>query len=260
VDGPTKTIGAVNISGGAELATLFFGKVLLLKAIIFDFDGLMIETESAVFQAWREIYQHYGYELTFDQWQGAIGTQETTFDPQVDLEKRIGRPLNGDIIGLDRLAREYELAEQQPILPGVQKYLDHAQQLGLKLGLASSSYHEWVDYHLKQRGLYNYFETIQCADDVPLTKPDPALYLAAVEALGVSPREAFALEDSPPGAVAARRAGLFCVVVPNALTRQMTFPTIDLELPSLEAMPLTELLAVIQQRQGTNGKLSHRPG
>lgn len=224
----------------------------MFKAIIFDFDGLMIETESSVYQAWREMYHRYGHELTFDLWQAAIGTQESTFDPQADLEKRIGKGLNGDLLDTGRLAREYELAEQQPILPGVLDYLDQARKLGLKLGLASSSYHEWVDFHLKQRGLYAYFDTIQCAEDVQLTKPDPALYLAAVQALGVNPQEAFALEDSPPGVLAARRAGLFCVVVPNQLTRQMDFPEVDLELPSLEAMTLPELLSLIQTQTKKN--------
>jgi beta-phosphoglucomutase-like phosphatase (HAD superfamily) len=113
----------------------------------------------------------------------------------------------------------------------------------LKIGLASSSPCEWVEGHLERLGLRPYFESIIASDDVVLTKPDPALYTSACAALGVEPGRAVALEDSPNGALAAKRAGLHCVAVPNELTKFLPFPAVDLRLDSLAEMSLDDLLA-----------------
>jgi HAD superfamily hydrolase (TIGR01509 family) len=227
----------------------------MLKAIIFDFDGLILETETPVFQSWQELYRKFDQELTFDTWQAAIGTKESSFNPYRELEKRTGLEINWDELEPRRARREYELADRQPLLPGVLDYLEQARQLGLRLGLASSSEREWVEYHLRNRDLEHYFSVVKCAEDVLLTKPDPALYLDTLSGLGVSALEAFALEDSPLGALAAKRAGLFCVVVPNNLTRQMKFEAGDLELDSLDSLPLTDLMSLVQEKMGTNGRV-----
>jgi len=114
--------------------------------------------------------------------------------------------------------------------------------------VASSSSRAWFSGHLTRLELSQHFVCIACRDDVPRTKPDPALYLAALAALGVRPEEAIALEDSPNGVLAAKRAGLFCVAVPNLLTRQLPLDHADLQIPSLAAFPLPELLREVQRR------------
>jgi HAD superfamily hydrolase (TIGR01509 family) len=134
------------------------------------------------------------------------------------------------------------------VLPGVHDYIADARRLGLQLGVASSSSRAWVSGHLARLELHQHFVCIACRDDVPRTKPDPALYHAALAALGVRPEEAIALEDSPNGILAAKRAGLFCVAVPNALTCQLPLHQADLQIPSLAAFPLPRLLHTIHSR------------
>lgn len=214
----------------------------------------MIDTEAAVFQTWQEIYRQHDQELELSDWQAAIGTQESPFDARAELDRRVGRKLDWQTLNLRQREREIELVSELPLLPGVEEHLENARQSGYRLGLASSSYHDWVDYHLEQRGLSGYFSTVQCADDVQLTKPDPALYRQAIAALAISGREAFALEDSPAGALSAARAGLFTVVIPNDLTRSMMFEAGDLQLDSLAEIQPQSLLDLVQDRLHRNGK------
>lgn len=226
----------------------------MLKAIIFDFDGLMIDTEASVYQTWQEIYEQHGQRLPLGSWQSAIGTQESPFDPRQELDRLVGQQLDWDSLNKRQREREIELVAEMPLLPGVQAHLEYAHQAGYRLGLASSSYHDWVDYHLAQRDLARYFSTVKCADDVQLTKPDPELYLAALADLGVAAGEAFALEDSPAGALAASRAGIFTVVVPNELTRSLVFEAGDLRLDSLDDISAPMLIDRIQNSLNKNGR------
>src|SRR5205085_683086 len=143
------------------------------------------------------------------------------------------------------------LVEAQPVLPGVHDTLVAAKRLGLKLGVASSSTRDWVEGHLTRLDLVAQFACIRCAEDVRQTKPNPELYLSALEALGVPPDAAIALEDSPNGIRAAKRAGLFCVAVPNPLTLRLGLDEADLRLNSLAEMPLETLLLEVQARRGS---------
>ena len=144
-----------------------------------------------------------------------------------------------------------ELVAAQPLLPGVLDYIAAAGRLGLRLGVASSSSRDWVVGHLTRLGLDRHFAAVICADDVARTKPDPALYLAALAALDLRPEEAVALEDSPNGIAAAKAAGIFCVAVPNPLTRRLSLAAADLQLASLADLPLDRLLE--RARRGRAG-------
>jgi HAD superfamily hydrolase (TIGR01509 family) len=135
-----------------------------------------------------------------------------------------------------------DLIAQQATLPGVEVYLHEAKQLGMQLGVASSSSSEWVKGHLKQLGLIEYFDTIKCADDVQRAKPDPELYRAALSALNSLPGNGLALEDSPNGVLAAKRAGMRCVAIPNTMTASLDFDHADLRVASMAEMPLADLL------------------
>jgi HAD superfamily hydrolase (TIGR01509 family) len=214
----------------------------MIKALIFDFDGLILETEWPAFQAWKELFESFNCLLTYEQWQTTIGTMPPPFDPFDLLEGQLGYPLERDEIAEKRLTRELELIAAQPLMPGVQTYLSDAQRLGLKLALASSSDCTWVTDHLQERGLIDYFDCIRARDDVHRTKPDPGLYLAALDCLVVRPDHAIALEDSEHGVTAAKRAGLHCVAVPTHMTRSMCFDHADLILNSLEDMALEDLI------------------
>lgn len=213
----------------------------MIKALILDFDGLILDTEGPEYQSWQEIYQAYGCSLSLPQWTEGIGSHDT-FDPYDDLAQQLGQPVDRAAIRAKRRSRFTELMADQSILPGVERYILEARELGLKLGLASSSSRSWVTGYLAQLKLDAYFDSIKCADDVERTKPDPALYLATLQVLKVKAHEAIALEDSPNGVLAAKRAGIFCVAVPNAMTQQLPFDLADLQISSLAELSLEELL------------------
>jgi HAD superfamily hydrolase (TIGR01509 family) len=218
-----------------------------ISALIFDFDGLILDTESAIFQSWQEVYASYGCELRLEKWAAVIGTYEEPFDPYQHLQELSGQLLDAEAVLNTQKTREALLIAAQPVRPGIVDYLQEAQRIGLKVGLASSSSCRWVTGHLERLGLLSYFTCIRGRDDVRITKPDPELYLATAACLGVPPGEVIALEDSPHGVTAAKRAGMFCVAIPNPLTRQLPLSHADLRLSSLADLPLTELVAIFQR-------------
>ncbi len=215
----------------------------MVKGLIFDFDGLILDTETPIFQAWQEIFERHGCTLTLETWADCIGRAQDAFDPCDHLETCLGHPIDRGQICSEEQKRETELIRNQSVLPGVRELITASKRLGLKLGVASSSQKEWVIGHLARLGLAEPFEGICCADDVDSAKPAPDLYLAVVDALGLQPDQVIAFEDSPNGVKAAKRAGVLCVAVPNALTRQLSFDhAADLTLASLEEVTLEELL------------------
>jgi HAD superfamily hydrolase (TIGR01509 family) len=219
----------------------------MIKALIFDFDGLIFDSETPDYISWQETYAAYGVELPLDVWHLHIGA--VTFNPYLYLEELVGRPLDRDAVWARRKARDNELLAAQTILPGVDNVLAEARRLGLKIGLASSSDHSWVDNHLQRLGLFDQFEVICCRDDVGgIGKPDPAVYRAAAAALEIAPYQGLALEDSPNGVAAAKGAGLWCTAVPNQMTRDLNFDHADYRLHALDQMPLSQLITEV-----TNG-------
>jgi HAD superfamily hydrolase (TIGR01509 family) len=220
-----------------------------IRGLIFDFDGLILETEEPDYQAWQEVYSAFGCTLPLAKWATHIGTAAAIFNPYDELEAQLGRPVDRAAIRAQRRRRFADLVAARAVLPGVLEYLTDAERLGLRLGVASSSSREWVVGHLGRLGLTDRFAAIACADEVSHTKPDPALYLVALTALDLRADEAIALEDSPNGIAAAKRAGLYCVAVPNALTRHLPLEAADLRLASLADLPLSLLVEKIQQGQ-----------
>lgn len=222
----------------------------MIRAVIFDFDGLIVDTETQALQSWQEIFSEYGQELTMDWWAQYVGRGESG-DTAGYLEQLMGRPLDADGLRARRRVRHVEMVEAQPILPGVQERIAEARALGLKLGVASSSPRAWVGGHLERLGLIHNFHAVRCRDDddVGVGKPDPAVYLAAMRDLNIAPDEAIALEDSPRGAEAARRAGVFTVAIPNGITRLMGDAGADITLGSLADITLAEIVRIAEGRQ-----------
>ena len=214
----------------------------MIRALIFDFDGLILETESPIYQSWLEVYHSFGQELSFAAWSQGIGASLEEFNPQLDIQARVSGSVDWEAVEQKRNAHEMALLEDQPILPGVAAYLQDAGQLGLKLGIASSSSSQWVRRHLTRLNLVGYFDCIRAADDVKTVKPDPELYLAVLDELRINANQAVAFEDSPNGILAAKRAGIFCVAVPNMITSQLSLDEADVQLSSLAEMPLEQLL------------------
>ena len=214
-----------------------------MRALVFDFDGLILDTEIPVLESWQRVYRDHGVELPLDTWLETIGTADHEFDPFTHLEDLVGRRLESEPLQANRILHRDEVLHAQETLPGVRDYLGEARRLGLKLAVASSSRRSWVTGHLERLGIHEHWDAVKTADDVARTKPDPELYLAAVDALGVQPHEAVAFEDSENGVRAAKAAGLWCVAVPAPLTMSMDFSLADLRVGSLAEMPLTDLLA-----------------
>lgn len=215
-----------------------------IRAVIFDFDGLILETELPDFQSWQEIYQLYGGNLSLATWLPLIGTGSAsrTFHPHDHLEAQLGRSLNREEIRTKRRQRYIDLVAAQPLLPGVEALIAEAEQRSLRLAIASSSSREWVVGHLARRGLAAHFDCIVCGDEVARTKPHPDVYQAVLTKLGIQAKQAIALEDSPNGVLAAKQANIFCVAVPNPLTQQVPFDQADLRLTSLAELSLEKLL------------------
>ena len=210
------------------------------QALVFDFDGLILETERPDFQSWREVYREHGLDLTMDTWSDVIGRGAEYFDPYSALVEQLGRDLDRESVLSRRKARHAELIAGLEILPGVREAVADARGLGLRLGVASSSSHRWVDGHLERLGLA--FDCVRCRDDVVAAKPDPELYLAVCACLGVAPGRAIAFEDSANGIAAAKAAGMRCVAVPNPMTEGLDLSAADLRLGSLAEVRVGDLL------------------
>ncbi|WJH34315.1 HAD family hydrolase [Paenibacillus sp. CC-CFT747] len=213
----------------------------MIEAVVFDFDGLILDTETNEFASFQELFKEHGAELTLEVWGSVVGTNG--FDTYAHLDECVGRPVDRETARARRKERFQSLMETEDIRPGVREYLESARRLGLRIGLASSSRLDWVTGYLDRYGLTSYFECIQTADHVEKVKPDPALYRQVLEQLGVAPERALAFEDSPNGALAAKRAGMKVVTVPNPLTCRLVFGEVDRTLGSMSEISLEDLIA-----------------
>ena len=221
----------------------------MIKAIIFDFDGLILDTESPIFLSWQEVYREHGRELALEEWAANVGTEDS-FDPVAHLEGVLGKTLNATAIRSARKPREAALIAAEPVLPGVELYIAEAKRLGLKLAVASNSSRDWVTGHLERLGLSHHFDIIRCWNDpsVGKRKPEPTVYQAALNALDITANKAIAFEDSPNGILSATRAGIFTVAIPNALTRLLGMGDADMVLDSMADMSLDDLMNFVLKK------------
>ena len=222
----------------------------MIEAVVFDFDGLIFDSETHEYETVRELFTEHGVELTLAVWGQCIGRDPGWFDPIAHLEDLTGRPADREALNERRRRRFQERIAGEGAIPGVEEALSAARSMGLKVGLASSSPREWVEPQLERLDLLRYFDCIRTGDDVEHRKPAPDLYLAACRCLGVPPAKAVAFEDSPNGALAAKAAGMYCVVVPNPVTSTLEFGEHDLRLDSLREAELAELLTRIAGSRG----------
>ena len=218
---------------------------MMIDALIFDFDGLILDTETPDYESWNEVYRAYGTDLPMNIWIPLVGGASDGLDLYALLAERSGQPIDCAQVRSTRRRRFAEMVADQKPLPGVLDYIHAAGQMGLTLAVASSSDAEWVLGHLTRLGLREHFAAVCTKEDVARVKPDPALYLAAVEAIDVAPKRALALEDSRNGLLAAKAAGLYCAVVPNNITAHLDFTEADARLSALSAQPLAELISTL---------------
>jgi HAD superfamily hydrolase (TIGR01509 family) len=213
-----------------------------IRVVIFDFDGIIIDTETPDYEAWREAYEAHGHELGLDVWAEYVGTRAGVWDPLGHLHEKTGGLPDPDAVNTKRKERFHAMVGEQSLMPGVDDYIREIKERGLHLGLASSADRIWVHGHLKTHGLFEAFDVIRTADDVVHAKPAPDLYLEVLDALAVNPREAVAIEDSPHGVSAAKAAGIYCLAVPNPVTANYDLNHADVRVNSLSELPLARLL------------------
>ena len=218
-----------------------------LRALLFDFDGLILDTESAILRAWELEYERHGVTFHAERFVRAnVGTvrgQDGYLDEYEELERLVGEPVDREEIQRRRTEVHADLLAGMEPNPGVVEWLDDAAAADLRVAVASSSERDWVETNLERVGLLHRFDAVATRTDVRgRAKPDPAVYEKVLEQLRLGPTAAVALEDSPIGVVAARRAGVFTVAVPSHVTRILDFSAADLVVESLAGLTLDDLL------------------
>jgi HAD superfamily hydrolase (TIGR01509 family) len=206
---------------------------MIYKGFIFDFDGLIIDTETPEFIAWQEIYAEHGYEFPADLWQLTIGSNQDAFDPVQYLINLSNTELSQEIKQHHKTVFFSKLEGSTP-LPGVVDLLKYAELRQIKCAIASSATRNWIDLHLKRTNLLSYFLSICTQEDVSRVKPFPDLYQLATSRLNLNHSEVIAFEDSPNGVSSAKSAGIACIAVPNSTTRNLPFPNPDKIIQSLQ--------------------------
>ena len=219
-----------------------------IQAIIFDFDGLIVDTETPTYQVWKEAFERYALELPLTVWSDCIGKGDED-NPLRYLEESIGELVDREkfVAAID--VRRVDRVSDAPPLPGVVETIRAAHERGYRLAIASSSPHGWVDPQLDRLGVTQFFESILCEEDVAETKPSPELFLLTLDRFQIMPGEAIVLEDSPNGVTAAKRANLFTIVVPNLITKQLDVDGADMRLESLADLTFDALMTEVESRK-----------
>jgi HAD superfamily hydrolase (TIGR01509 family) len=214
----------------------------VIRALVFDFDGLILETETPAYRSWSEVYREHGHELPRDRWLDYVGRDAGWFDALSHLGSLVGEKFDRDSARVRRETRKAELIAELDAMAGVRDYIAEGKRLGLRLGVASSSSRGYVLGHLARLRLDDVWDAVVGREDAERAKPAPDLYLRAVELLGVPAHEAVAIEDSPNGIAAAKEAGLRVVAVPNEITSALDLSRADCRVASCAELPLAELL------------------
>jgi HAD superfamily hydrolase (TIGR01509 family) len=215
-----------------------------LQALIFDFDGLILDTETAEFVTWQNIYCESGFEFPHEEWGRIVGGYGLSDFDAADHLAHLSQGQLDSVSLRDRHRTEsFAAILRSSIMPGVLDVIHEAKRLNLKLAIASSSPYAWVDEHTKRLNIFHYFDKVICADDVGVgrTKPNPDLFLLALKQLQVRKHEVVVLEDSSNGVLAANRAGIFVVAVPNPVTSLLSLEGANLIVKSLSDISLNEL-------------------
>ncbi len=214
-----------------------------IEAVVFDFDGLVLDTEVPVYASWCAAFEAHGATPpTVEEWSVTIGTADSV-DMHAWLAERASLPIDRDAMDVARRAHRDTLLETEQVRPGVVEWLTEAEAASLGLAIASSSPDDWVEGHLARLGLRERFAFVVTAGDTYRGKPAPDTYVEACARLGVEPRHALAVEDSPNGITAAKAAGLRCIGVPNEMTATLDLSAADLLLRSLADCTIADAVA-----------------
>lgn len=214
----------------------------MLRCVVFDFDGVIIDTETSEYLAWNEIFKSYGLELDKNRWATTIGTRGL-IEPYDELKAFVPNfsESYGAIIDKKREIVASILENSEP-LPGIFNWLKRLKDLGIKMGIASSSSNEWLELHLRRLGLRCYFESVVGFSETVPPKPDPLVYKKVLGELQVDPGESLAIEDSKYGIMSAKSAGLYVLAIPTSWTRGSYNVDPDIIVTSLSEITVDEVM------------------
>jgi HAD superfamily hydrolase (TIGR01509 family) len=218
---------------------------MAVAAVVFDFDGLLMDTETTSLASWQHEWRRHGLELDSSSFFADHGGDVSDVR-YAELAAAVGPAFDRAASHARRLAYRDQLNASLELLPGIAGWLSQARRLGIRLAVATSSPRGWASRHLGGHGSLAAFEFLACGDEVARAKPDPGVYLLALERLGLPADRVVAVEDSPHGVAAAQAAGLRCVAIPNPHADPARFAAADLLLASAEQMPLDEVLRTLE--------------
>lgn len=209
---------------------------------MFDFDGLLMDTETTALASWRYEWRQHGLDLDEATFFADHGGDVSDLR-YAKLAEAVGAGYDRESSHARRIAHRDELNAELQLAPGVVDWLTEAQDLGLRLAVASSSPSSWVRGLLSRSGFLDRFEVLACGDEVDGHKPDPAVYLLALRRLRLAASRAVAFEDTPHGVAAAKAAGMRCVAIPNPFAAPSRFGAADVVLSTAQGVPLTNVLS-----------------
>lgn len=205
------------------------------RGIIFDFDGVLVDTEWAIYQSWVQLYAREGQEISIATYSPCLGAGYSHWNPAEHLEKLTGKTYDWEVETPARQAvLEADLA-RSGLMDGARELLDWCAEQGIGLTVASSSSRRWVQGWLERLGIYDRFVGVFTRTDGYAVKPDPALFLAAQQCLHLPKEDCLIIEDSENGTISARNAGIPCVAIPNRMTENCDLSRAQYRLPSLRA-------------------------
>jgi len=186
-----------------------------IRGILFDMDGLVLDSEALYTRFWREAANSMGFPMTVPQSLGmrSLGKKlgqpylENLFGPTVDYAALRSKRIEL----MDAYVAEHGIATK----PGIYELLDYMEQHGIVGAIASSSPMEFIERHLSSANLLHRFQKLCSGHTIPNGKPAPDIYLLAARELNLKPEECLALEDSPTGILSAYRAGCLPIMIPD---------------------------------------------
>ncbi len=203
------------------------------SAVLFDFDGVLVDTEWAIYQAWLRTFQAHGHDLPLEIYTHCIGSDFATWSPKTHLEELTGKAFDWHDLDTQRQQEIMSDLTHEGTMLGVIPLLEKLTQAGIRRAVVSSSSHHWVDGWLAKLAFADHFETVVCRGDAPQIKPAPDLYLEAAKRLGLDPTECLVIEDSLNGMKSAKAANMKVWIVPNRVTAALDFSKAERVFPSL---------------------------
>lgn len=206
------------------------------RGIIFDFDGVLVDTEKAIYQSWTALYQREGQELPLAIYAPCFGAGYSRWDPAAHLESLTGKRYDWEKENALRQEHIMQSLSRMGLMPGAAELMDWCAGQGIRMTVASSSSRRWVAGWLDRLGIHDLFCGVFCRTDGYPVKPDPALFLAAQQCLALPAGECLVIEDSENGTLAAARAGIPCVAIPNSMTSICDFSHATEKKSSLQSL------------------------